>query len=758
MVRRPAFVFMFVLVVMLTVPQLAGAVATLPVKSDVPQGEEVAIPEGATPQQVRDIMAGLDDTQVRRMLIAELEHAAVPPKDMDEQAGLVGTILNGKAFVQHVKERLQYLFSGAAAAPRLLPDAFRKSLTGEGVHPPGRLLLGMVAITVMWFAVRWFVYRRIDGVRERIEDVEARATLWVKLGRLLARAVFDVVAVAFTALLTLVPYLLIFNEPEKGRPVIFAWLAAMVVVEVVRTAARFILAPSVPAIRFLPLGDRAATILNKWTLRISWVVALGLLAGSLVRMARGTELVYLLIVATTGFVVAFMVSLLALWHKNEVADIIRRSGGQRSLRHQLAGVWHVGGVVYAFAGWAFWVVALLVFGNKALIAGVVTLLVVPGYLLADWAAQRLVAFAADMADVPGTASDDAVSDKENDGDSKHVVSRFQHFLSAGFRLLVFAGAVVVLLQAWGVKIHFGRALVGAGIDTLLTLILAYIFWVYITGVIDRKLHDQHGPDEQVESGEGGGGPGGDRFSTLLQLVKKFIFVAIAVVSVLVILSSLGVDIGPLIAGASVFGIAIGFGAQTLVKDIISGIFFLMDDAFRVGDYIIVGKAKGTVEEISVRSFKLRHHRGPLYTIPFGAIKEIQNMSRDWAIMKLAYLVPFDTDVQQVKKIIKKINKEIRAIPELDEMMLDDIKSQGVKAMEEFGMRMRVKFMTKPGGQFTLRKLVLAKMRKYFEEAGIEFAKPRVSVSLPGETALTPEEELKVAAAAGEAIKTPANST
>ncbi len=90
----------------------------------------------------------------------------------------------------------------------------------------------------------------------------------------------------------------------------------------------------------------------------------------------------------------------------------------------------------------------------------------------------------------------------------------------------------------------------------------------------------------------------------------------------------------------------------------------------------------------------------LYTIPFGSIKDVKNMSRDWSIMKLKYLVPFDTDIQQVKKIIKSINKEIRAIPELDEMMLSDIKSQGVKAMEEYGMRMRVKFMTKPGGQFT----------------------------------------------------------
>ncbi len=280
--------------------------------------------------------------------------------------------------------------------------------------------------------------------------------------------------------------------------------------------------------------------------------------------------------------------------------------------------------------------------------------------------------------------------------------------------MVFAASVFILLQVWGMDIRFGKATVSAGIDILLTLVLAYIFWVFISNYIEAKLMEKKA-DDHGESGEGGGGPGGDRFSTLLHLVKKFIFAAITVVTVLIILSSLGVDIGPLIAGASVFGIAIGFGAQTLVKDIISGIFYLMDDAFRVGDYIEVGSAMGTVEEISVRSFKLRHHLGMVYTIPFGSIKQVKNMSRDWSIMKLQYLVPFDTDIGQVKKIIKSINKEIRAIPELDAMMLSDIKSQGVKAMEEYGMRMRVKFQTKPGGQFTLRKLVLAKMRKKFEK-------------------------------------------
>ena len=121
-----------------------------------------------------------------------------------------------------------------------------------------------------------------------------------------------------------------------------------------------------------------------------------------------------------------------------------------------------------------------------------------------------------------------------------------------------------------------------------------------------------------------------------------------------VLASLGVEIGPLIASAGVVGVAIGFGAQTLVKDIISGIFYLVDDAFRIGEYIQSGTYKGTVESFSLRSVKLRHQRGALYTIPFGTLGAVQNLSRDWVVDKIVLNVPYDTDLEAVRKIMKRI--------------------------------------------------------------------------------------------------------
>jgi small-conductance mechanosensitive channel len=112
-----------------------------------------------------------------------------------------------------------------------------------------------------------------------------------------------------------------------------------------------------------------------------------------------------------------------------------------------------------------------------------------------------------------------------------------------------------------------------------------------------------------------GGSSGTRVGTLLILLRKFILAVLLICVAMVILSSIGVNIGPLIAGAGIVGLAIGFGSQTLVKDIISGLFFLLDDAFRVGDYVDTGAVKGSVEKISLRSLQLRHHRGMVHTIP-----------------------------------------------------------------------------------------------------------------------------------------------
>jgi small-conductance mechanosensitive channel len=237
-------------------------------------------------------------------------------------------------------------------------------------------------------------------------------------------------------------------------------------------------------------------------------------------------------------------------------------------------------------------------------------------------------------------------------------------------------------------------------------------------------------DEDMEEG----GAGGSRIGTLLLLLRKFMLAVIIVMATFIMLSSIGVNIGPLIAGAGVIGLAIGFGAQTLVKDIIAGVFFLMDDAFRVGDYIETAGTKGMVDHISLRSLRLRHPRGMVNTIPFGDMGIVTNMSRDYIITKLDFRVRYDTDIEQVRKIIKKkVYMPIMQNEELAPKLLDAIKSQGVRQMDDSAMIMRIKFKTAPGQQFIIRKEVYRLMQEAFHEEGIEFAHRNVTVYMPPET-------------------------
>jgi small-conductance mechanosensitive channel len=238
-----------------------------------------------------------------------------------------------------------------------------------------------------------------------------------------------------------------------------------------------------------------------------------------------------------------------------------------------------------------------------------------------------------------------------------------------------------------------------------------------------------------------GGLGGTRTETILPLIRAFIKITIIVMTVMACLSALGVNIGPLIAGAGVIGLAIGFGAQTLVRDIVSGFFYLVDDAFRIGEYVVIDQIRGTVEKISIRSFQLRHHNGPVHTIPYGEIRTLTNWSRDWAIMKCELRLPFETDIEKVRKMIKKIGIEMMEDPVYGPLLIQPVKSQGVNRMDDSALIIRFKFTAVPGQQYLIRREAFVRIQRAFEAEGIHFAPRRVLVE-----ATTPQEAVKAAGA------------
>jgi small-conductance mechanosensitive channel len=309
------------------------------------------------------------------------------------------------------------------------------------------------------------------------------------------------------------------------------------------------------------------------------------------------------------------------------------------------------------------------------------------------------------------------------------------YLERGLRAALIIGAAAWLADVWGIPLGDlttsdtpATRLARGALSAVVIVLVADFAWHMMKAAFDRALQGAMGAEE-TDADEARRHA---RLRTLLPIVRNVVLIVLAVMAVLMVFASLGIEIGPLIAGAGVVGVAIGFGAQTIVKDIISGVFYLLDDAFRVGEYIQASNYKGTVESFSLRSVKLRHHRGPLTTVPFGDLGAVENMSRDWVIDKLTIGVTYDTNLDQAKKIVKEIGKELAVDPEFRGKLIETLKMQGVEQFGDFAIQIRLKMKTKPGEQFVIRRRAYALIKKAFDANGIKFAYPTVQVSGGGD--------------------------
>ena len=339
---------------------------------------------------------------------------------------------------------------------------------------------------------------------------------------------------------------------------------------------------------------------------------------------------------------------------------------------------------------------------------------------------------------------------------QHTILTYEDLARRVAGILAFVVGLYALAVIWNPQASWSEDLpIERALDVMVILFMGYILFHFFRIWIDSKIAEETDDGgAEAELGDEGGEGGQSRLATLLPLFRGAILAVVVVTIGLITLMELGINVSPLFAGAGVVGLAVGFGSQTLVRDIFSGAFFLMDDAFRKGEYIDIGDVKGTVEKISVRSFQLRHHLGALNTIPFGEIKVLTNYSRDWVIMKLPLRVTYDTDVEKVRKLIKKLGQELLTDPVIGENFIQPLKSQGVIEMQDSAMIIRVKFMTKPGDQWLVRKKVYQDIRELFAREGIRFAHREVTVRLADEKKsedLTPKQREAVTGAVQAAI-------
>jgi small-conductance mechanosensitive channel len=544
--------------------------------------------------------------------------------------------------------------------------------------------------------------------------------------------------IACFVLVSFILFAVIYSPQDSGHLPASVFLVASYYFRLIIFGARVILSPKAAGLRLAPMSDADAGLIYRWIMRIAAVCVLIAVTAFTLREAGISRDIFLLIYSSAGVAVSALLIALILQIRERVARAIAPDAGEilmpiEALQAKLSAIWHWVAILYVAAAGIYWTVRMLTHGDVHILNLIYSLFLIPVFIGLDQWVQKLLTItsgeAREIIDLgkPEDAAEGAgvqLQEPKRSGMETYVP-----LIKKSFRVVLVVFFFFATLRLWGFDIALGRLIARDVVSVFLVLILGLIIWQLIKARIDQKLKEEM-PLTSDDAEEGGGV--GSRSATLLMLLRKFIFAVLFVTVSLIMLSSLGVDIAPLIAGAGVIGLAIGFGAQTLVKDIIAGIFFLIDDAFRVGDYVEAGAAKGSVAQIGLRSMKLRHPRGQVYTIPFGDLKTVTNFSRDYIITKLDFRVRYDADLDKIRKIIKKINKELMQDEGIKRVMLSDIRSQGIREIQDSAMIMRVKFKTIPGEQFVIRREVFHRVQKAFKDSGIEFAHRNVTVYLPPE--------------------------
>jgi moderate conductance mechanosensitive channel len=640
----------------------------------------------AADEKFQTFIRMLDDPDIR----ARLEAVAAPPAAESPGARAASQITVWESTIRH------HLTAMRSAFPRIPGEAAKAVQivrTEINNHGFATVLLLFGSLLALGFGAEWLFRRAIGGVKQSAtaaEREERGAVNW--LSELAPLVVFTLVSAGV---------FLAFEWPALLRLAVMTYLVAFIVVRAVMTLARILLAPAAGAVsaeqgiplRLIQASDAEA---HFWYRRVA-IFAGYLVAGeatvSLLPALGFSQDVKSLITYLLG------IGLLVL----AVEMVWRRPGRSATTQGISPKEWLL--TIYLVVLWGFWVAGL----TGLLWLGIYALLLPRALSIAGQAALKLA--------------------EERDGLTSASPIRTV-LIVRGVRSLVILLAVLWLGLVWSLNpsvLAEGNTAIPRIVRGLLhgvvILLVADLIWQLAKAHIGRTL-ELTAVDDTVSADEAARR---SRLRTLLPIFRNMLAVLVGAVAVLTVLSGLGVHIAPLIAGAGIFGVAIGFGSQTLVKDVLSGVFFMLDDAFRVGEYIQSGSYKGTVESFSLRSVKLRHHRGPVFTVPFGDLGAVQNMSRDWVIDKFLIRVPFDTDVKKVKKLLNVIGAELLQDPELAPQIIETVKMKGVEQFGDFGMELSFAFMAKPGHQSVVRRSAYTMIQQAFAENGINFAQPTVQV-------------------------------
>jgi small-conductance mechanosensitive channel len=592
-----------------------------------------------------------------------------------------------------------------------------------------------------------------------------------KMPFLVYRFVMGIGGTIFAMLMALIVGYLFFGEAEdiSIQFTVTAIFTAFFLSRTVSDLWRMVLSPYLSQYRLPPFSDRDAKRLYVWASALATYDISVVLFSTWVADFGLNYNVYAMVYGSLTLIGALGNILMILFNARAISNAIRggRAPDQVSwILKFISFAWAPVLVLYMVFSWFKLAVDLvlevqdsipIVASSYAIFMSVVVAYGAMNYLLERYfdRNRRIEVMNAD-AEAAEQIEDELVADTPQAEKRKHAILTYEDLARRVAGILAFVVGLYALVVIWNPQANWSDDLpIERALDVMVILFMGYILFHFFRVWIDSKIAEETDDGgAEAELGDEGGEGGQSRLATLLPLFRGAILAVVVVTIALIVLMELGINVSPLFAGAGVVGLAVGFGSQTLVRDIFSGAFFLMDDAFRKGEYIDIGDVKGTVEKISVRSFQLRHHLGALNTIPFGEIKVLTNYSRDWVIMKLPLRVTYDTDVEKVRKLIKKLGQELLSDPVIGDNFIQPLKSQGVIEMQDSAMIIRVKFMTKPGDQWLVRKKVYQDIRELFAREGIRFAHREVTVRLADDKEaedLTPKQREAVTGAVQAAI-------
>ncbi|MDF3082973.1 mechanosensitive ion channel family protein [Burkholderia sola] len=630
--------------------------------------------------------------------------------DLTRTLGILLAVLLPALVVEWLAKRLLRRALAAVAARRALPDA---AASDEDHAPPPDTSSAPDAAAE---AADTADTAPAPSPSQSRGHARRHTTLLNRMPRaLVSLALRAVPLVVFVGVASLTMSLLV-DADTPIEAALEALIDTYVICRLVTIVSRLFFQPDARQLRLLHISDAWAAFAQRSIARIVIVVGACTAAVEIAANFGLTEAGHVALLKAVALVGHVMIAVLILQCRRPVAARIRAAGADRPaftvVGNALADAWAPVSVFIVMALWFVW--ALDVHnGYRVLIA-------LGGRSIAVMIAMRMVSI------VVFGALARLFQRRDDDRTLVHLHAyRYYPLLRRIVSGAIGVVTVVLLLQIWGVPIFrafetgtIGHRLASALVTIAIAAIVALVVWEAANIAIERRLQRWTREGNLVRAA---------RLRTLLPMLRSLLFVMIALVVVLTGLSELGVNVGPLLAGASIFGVALGFGSQKLVQDFITGIFLLMENAMQVGDWVTLAGVSGTVEYLSIRTVRLRAGDGSLYTIPFSSVTTVNNTNRGLGNAAVKVSIAYGEDVDRAIATLKEIGAALRDDPKYHDGILSDFSYWGIDQVDGAALALAGQIQCTDSARWSVQREFNRRIAETFRERGIRIANPQRSV-------------------------------